>query len=98
MCLREVGSVLLDLVLFASGDFVVRVDGVHRASGFASTTVDAFVWVDEQLVAAGEAGGVFLGVDAIHGADVNAACVFGANAGGGNDAGHGITLSCVDTK
>jgi len=58
-------------------------DGADGTGEFAGGAVDASVGVDVVL------GGVVGGVDAIDGADVDAGGVFDADAGFGDDVGHG---------
>ncbi len=68
-------TVLLDVALPLLGDVILEVDRVHRAYGLAGGAIDAGVWVDVVLLV------VFAAVDAIDGADVDAALVLGADAG-----------------
>ena len=75
-------TVLLDVALPLLGDVILEVDGVHRADGLAGGAIDAGVWVDVVLLV------VFAAVDAIDGADVDAALVLGADAGFRNDVCH----------
>jgi catechol 2,3-dioxygenase-like lactoylglutathione lyase family enzyme len=76
----------------------------HRADGNAGAAIDAFHRVNVELgnVVEGWAtvvvGGVFLGVDAIHGTGVDAGGVFCSDAGFGNDIGHGPPSPCQDLR
>src|SRR5205085_11083502 len=76
-------------VLFLAGrHLVVGEDGVDRAGGLAGAAVDAGVGIDVEVLHAGEARVVLLGVDAVHRADVNAARVLRADAFLRDDARH----------
>src|SRR3990172_3646921 len=61
---------------------VLEVDRVHGTDRLAGGAVDAGVGVDVVLLV------LFRGVDAVDGADVDAAGVLGADAGFGDDVGH----------
>src|ERR687895_2877825 len=69
--LLEVVGGLGGVALHVVGDFVLGVDGLDRALGFAGAAIDALFGVDHEVVA-----GV---VDAIDRADLDATLVLGAD-------------------
>src|SRR3990170_6130785 len=75
-------AVLGDVPLPLRWDVVLEVDRVHRADRLAGGAVDAGVGVDVVLLV------LFRGVDAVNGADIDAAGVLGADAGFGDDVRH----------
>src|SRR5919112_914639 len=72
LLLLEVVGGLGGVALHVVGDFVLGVDGLDRALGFAGAAIDALFGVDHEVVA-----GV---VDAIDRADLDATLVLGADA------------------
>jgi hypothetical protein len=76
--------VFLDVVGPLRRHIGVREDRLNRALGFASSAVDALIGVNVELV-------VTL-VDAVHGTDLDAAGVFGPDAGLSDDVCHGVVL------
>ena len=62
----------------------VRLDRVDRAFRLANTTIDAFVWVDDEHILAL--------VEAIDGAHLNAIHQLAFDAGFGDDVGHDVRL------
>ena len=71
----------LDHVLLVAGHVLFRDDGIDRALGNADRAVDAFVRIDGEEIRAL--------TEAVNGADINAIGVLAADAGFGNDVGHG---------
>lgn len=60
---------------------VEREDRRYRADGHTGTAIDALDRVDVQHLGIGKSAIIFLGVDAVYGASVNASRVFRSNAG-----------------
>src|SRR5205814_5399022 len=83
----EVVGVDLDVVLPLIGGRILREDRGHRALRLACATVDALIGIDEVHRV------LFLGVDAVHGADVDATRVLDAYARLGDHVGHGLVAS-----
>src|SRR5579863_4920271 len=67
-----------------------RVDGRHRAHGHAGSAVNAFNWVDEQLIGLGVLRFILFWMDAVDRAGIDAGCVLGADAGFRNHISHGV--------
>jgi hypothetical protein len=68
-------------VLLVAGHIFLGINGIDRALRDAHGAVDALIGVDGQEV------GAF--AEAVHGADINTVGVFAADAGFGDNVGHG---------
>src|SRR5918992_373605 len=78
--LLEVVGGLGGVALHVLGDLILGVDGLDRALRLAGSAVDALLGVDHEVVARV--------VDAVHGTDLDAALVLGADARFRYDVGH----------
>jgi len=88
--------VQLNVVLPLLRDIVFREDGSDRTGRLASTTIDAFFRVDVEHRRWFEFWFVFLRMDAIHRASVNARSVLSADARFANDVCHRLSLWSVN--
>ena len=93
LALEEVGVDLYPLLGVAWESFFWQ-NGVDGAGCFAGSAVDAFGWVDEEVVYLLECGFFGGGMDTVDGADIDAGGVFTANAGLCNNEGHGVSFYC----
>jgi hypothetical protein len=86
-------SILRGKMLPLFGKVVLRVNGGNRADGNARTAVDAFNWIDKQHLGTGVfVRLVFLRVDTIYGASIDASRVFSSDAGFSDYIGHKTNL------
>src|SRR5579862_13622 len=88
--LLEVAGILSDVVLPLLGHLVERENRFDGARGHARAAVDALIRMDVQHLGGFECGLVFTRMNTVHGTDVDAGRVFGANAGLGNNVGHSL--------
>jgi hypothetical protein len=63
------------------GQIVAGENSRHRADGNTGTAVDTFHGIDEELVGFGILRFIFLGINSIYRAGIDAGCVLGSNAG-----------------
>jgi hypothetical protein len=64
-------------------------NGRHRANRYARTAVNTFHWIDEELIGRFKSFFIFLGMDTIHRAGIDAGGIFRADAGFCNHVSHG---------
>src|SRR5580704_7163472 len=82
-----------DVVIPLFRNVVFREDRGDGAGGLASAAIDAFSWMDVEQCCGSEVRFVLLGMDAVHGAGVNARRILRVHAWFADDVSHTISFS-----